>query len=502
MTVADRRGQATDTGLINVDAVSPYVPPTGTFQVSFAPATGVPADSTLSYTIHSPLRPTGNKSLRDVVDEVIDGASTGPILRAPVSAPVGTYGDPTAGLTVSVPVRDERGDSTSAFLPSAGIHPVELALTSAAGAELWSATVFLNHLPANLPTTGANKVQVSLLVDVDSQPAIGPDGAARFSIEDRAAITSAETLVTDVANAPWTLAIRPNTLDALARSPNVADRRLMETVASTGYVGTVAREPYVDIDTAGLIDVGASNEAQRQLAVGEAVVTEHLGRTSSRTDWYDDTVTTNSLAFVRTHGATRVVLPADRLRLPDGVNQDAAWTTTIGVQGGGGLTATAYDAAITNRLTATDVAPGLRAHSAVTDLMASWFTAAEDPTERFPGPTSVIVVPGGTDPAAVRALLPALTTDGPLTSDPAAIPTQPAKLKGRPVIADLTDRVPDDMSSAVALVRETRTRIGGWRSMVGEADPEIPLWETLVDQSLSTERSPGERAVDHRLIRA
>ena len=64
----------------------------------------------------------------------------------------------------------------------AGIHPVELIVTSAEGPELSRETVFLNRLP-DPDRERAEPIPVSLVLPVESAPSLAVDGTAAFSPE-------------------------------------------------------------------------------------------------------------------------------------------------------------------------------------------------------------------------------------------------------------------------------------------------------------------------------
>ena len=487
---------------IEVTAVSPWVEPTGTFRVTIALAPTVPVDATLSYTVHQRLRASSRQTLRAAVDAVADGAASGPNLRNRVSTPVAGLAAAPGGIALDIPLRDEQGGGSGELLQNAGIHPVTLTLADAGGDEIDEQVVFLNRLPADISTAAPNQVSVTLVVPVGSGPAVALDGSTQLSVPARAEISSATEMLTEVPEAPLTLALRPDTLDGIARSTNPEDLRFLDSLQSASFAGTIARIPYVRTDTAGLVAAGAGNEAARQLDVGQAVLAATTGRVPSTSDSFDDSIDLQSLPLVQSRGARRVVLPPDRFELAEGVPSEAATTAAVAIEGEEGLTGTAYDSGISVRMTESAGSPGYRAHVVTTDLMAAWFSAAEEPDVRFPGPASVILVPPSTDPAVVRALLPSLRSDGPLSPDPAAVPTAAGNDGDQELRARLTPRATDDVSAMVDGAKLTRSRIAGYETMVGAGDPEVPLWTTLVDQTFSRDMAAEDRNAVHQSVRA
>ena len=496
-------GRQADPGVLRISSISPWVAADGDFQVRFAPSTSVPLDAVFSYTVHQRLRPQGRTTLRSAVDSILDGGDLPGVLQAPVEAPVITLGNPADGLVLDVPVRTARGSSDRVLLPTAGIHPVELHLSTPDGRDLWDEVVFLNRLPDG-SVTGQDgspaRMSVTLAVPIDGGPALTAEGRPDLDAATARAVDDATTLLTQATGAPLELALRPNVVSALSRSPESRDRRFLDAVR-TSTTATPARTPYVGVDTGGLVAAGAGDELVRQIELGDRTVRDTTGRQPSIGTWYlDDTVSPESLDLVRNLGATRVVLAADRLRGGAGVTDEQLRTSAVGLQGAPGVTATAVDPQLTMRLGATAVAPSQRANQVLTELMATWFTAAERPAASFPGPSSVVVVPASTDPAVLQALGPALTSGGPLSSDPAVVPRQPARRDGRPVTATLGSRTPADQRAPVAAVRESRRLIAGYTSMVPTDTTAPAEWELLNSETLARDMSSDERADLHGRI--
>lgn len=487
---------------LEVAAVSPWVAPDGVFQVRFAPSTRVPPGASLQWSVHQRLR-GGDDPLRDAVDEVMDGGSPGPVLRPTEEVPVADLGDPAQGIVLDVPVRSTRDGSDRVLLPTPGIHPVSLRLVDPAGRRLWTEIVFLNRLPAD-PVLGADDrpgvVRVALVMPIDAAPTIAADGSVAMDVEERAALASAQRLLTEVPEAPLALAVRPNLLDALARSGEPSDERALAVLAADEGSRAV-RQTYVAVDAAGLVEAGARDELVHQVHLGDRVVRDSLGtQPSSSTWWLDDTVGPDTLGLLRSLGIRRVVLSPDRLRMSGSAPAEAATTRTVGLEGTN-LVALGTDGELTLRLVASGVSPGMRAHTVVTELMASWFTAAESASRSFPGPASAILVPAQTDPTTLRSLVAALEAGGPLRPDTGEAPPEPAELDGRELTATLAPRSPADQSEAVDAARETARQVGGYRSMTGDADPVLPLWDALAAESLSTRTDAGARASLNQSIR-
>ena len=497
-----------DTPTIRVTSVTPWVEPDGDFRVELRIEGAVPPDAVIRTAVHQRLRASRSDSLRDVVADAVAGEDLPGMMQSPASRPLAELGDPAVGVVVDIPIRSGRsGSSDRLLLPNSGIHPVSVSVTDAAGDELAGTTVFLNRLPEAMPTTadGApGTLSLSMFAVVDGPAALTPDGQPDLDDASRRSLSEVASLVSTVPQAPLTLAIRPNLLDALARSAEPTDRatlgRLQDALRSPGGVA-VARMPYVAADTGGLVDApDGGAEVLRQIALGNTAIEDALAVEPVGTSWYgDDTVTTPALELLDAFGVRRVVTAADRLRLTDrDLEPRTVMTSAVGLTPSD-LTATAPDPSLTDALAA-DVGVGERTNRIITALMATWFTASTS-EDGFPGPSAVLSLPPSTDPAVLSALLGALATPGPITTDPAAVPTSPAVVDGDQVTAQLPT-AGADQRAAVRGVVDTRARINGFRSLAPTATAEASEWELLDAQTLDRTMSAAERDRFHTAIDA
>jgi hypothetical protein len=495
---------------IRITSATPWVEPDGDFRVELRVDGPVPPDAELRAVVHQRLRASRSTSLREAVERAVAGERLPGRMQTPPSRPLSELGDPAVGVVLDLPVRSDRsGDPERILVPSPGIHPVSIAVTDAAGEELASTVVFLNRLPEELPTTrdGApGTVSLTLVTTVDGPAALAPDGRTDLDDATRRALSDAAALVSSVPQAPLTLAIRPNLLDALARSEDATDqevlRQLRAVVDAPDHPVAVARMPYVAIDTGGLMTTeNGGAEVLRQVALGEETISETLGVDPVRTTWYDDdTITTPALEMLEAFGVRRLVTAAGRLRLTDrSLDPDLVTEAAVGVVRSP-LTATAPDPDLTELLVG-DEGVGQRVNQIMTSLMATWFTAAED-DEGFPGPSAVLSIPPSTDPAVVAALLAPLSATGPITAAADEVPTRPAVVDGEDVTAQLPTQGDAVLGPVVREVIATRDEIDGFRSMAPTATAEADDWDLLDAQTLDRAMSAGERDAFHDRIRA
>lgn len=506
----DRQSPSASADLLSIAFVSPSVAPDGTFEVRFAPAAGIPGDSELRVTIHQPLSSNG---ARAAIGRIADGGSPGGVIRGPIEVPAPLFGDPAAGWRLPIPIRSGPGDPQRTLITRAGIHPVSLELVSAAGARLWSSTVFLNRLPTE-PTNGADgrpaTMAVSLVVPLDSPPTLDPTGAPALQADTLVSVAELTKLLEAVPEAPLTLGLRPNTLTGAVGSESGASG-LIDALRSPQLRGAAVRRPDVNVDTGGLIEANALDVLDDELTIGSAVLSDLTSAAPVTSTWLlDDTITPESLPVLEALGTSRVILPVERLGLPEGTSAATARSRTMRLSATGGdretgdegssLTVIADDPALTLRLIDPKQDPGTAANRVLTELTASWFTAVEEGPAAFPGPQAAIVVPPQVDPAVVRALVPGLTGDGPLRADPRAAPPPAAPVDGIRITSTLQPRTPDDPRAAIDGFRSSRTTIAGVRGITGFGEPTLQSWDLLNAQSMARDLDPAARDAAHDFI--
>lgn len=492
--------------VLTIASVSPWVAADGEFQVRFDPSTTVPPDAQLTITIHQPL--DDDEELRSAVQEVIEGGSSGRVLQTPVTVSLSALGDPTTGASLSIPIRSGRGERDRVLLPNPGVHPVDLVLTSPDGPELWSQTVFLNRLPDGVAVDGRGTddadvpepVRVTMVLPVESPPAVGTDGSATFGIEDRSQLVSVSSLLDAVPDAPLTLSVRPNTLDGLARSSEPWAAELLEQLGDDAGDTVVVQRPYAAVDSGGLVASGEPGELERQIVVGAGTVAGRLGRSAASTSWTgDDTVTDETLGLLSRTGVRALLVPVEQLQLPDGVSESRAMTAPVGLSDGDGVQALAYDSLISQRLADGSTDPAVRAHQSVSLLMAAWFDA-EDSSSTAELATAILLAPG-TEAAVLGSLSATLRSGGPLVADPATGPLPAGAPPADQPVARLVPRTTPDLRAAVEATNETRRQISAYRSMTANADPDTVLWDELTNESMASTLDAGERAALHASVR-
>ena len=456
---------------VQINSISPWVDSEGEFQIRFTVASSIPADAELTYTIHQPLRSTATRPLNEVLDNVIDGGSPGKVLQAPVTAPLSEFGSSTGESLLSIPVRSRSSsDRTRAFLPTAGIHPVSIIITSANGPELWSTVVFLNHLPRDLGTDDESikPVATSLVVPVSTSPAL-VSGSPRFSVSDVSQLNAVTNLLSSVPTAPLKVLLRGDviagldkmdtnwandTLDSLKKAFNdsqdssepdsttttttlptdttapgdttvPSDTTVPEnssepggsddvgvTKDSTGPVLVAA--PFVGSDTESIVKAQGGDVLREQLDLGISTAKKLSTRPLLGGSWLmDDHLGPSSAPEVEALGFTSAVVSSTQVTSEDRRPGHVTRLAPMRVAGTKSLRVAVYDDTLSAHLANEAVPPATRAHDVLTSLVADWFDN-QSSRDQVPDPTAVLVIQPTVSPMTVAALSAALRGNGPI----------------------------------------------------------------------------------------
>jgi hypothetical protein len=465
--------------VLGIESVTPWVEPSGTFNVRFAPSTGVPPDSLLRVTIHQPLRVGKGESLADLIDASSAEDWDGSVLQGPMEFPVASLGDPAQGLVLDLPIRSGTGPDTRLLIPTAGIHPVSIELQTPDGQALWSDMLFLNRLPSSMPVGADGQpavVAVQLVLSIDSSAALDPSGATDLDANELAMVGSMQELLGELGDLPLTVALRPNTIEGLRLSGEPGDTRFLETASGSNW--TFTRQSYVRVDATGLTETGGG-ELPRQVSIGDAVTAGSLKQSAASTAWVlDDTVDPASAAKLRDLGVNHLMMSADRFTV-DGSSEPAT-ARVFRLDQPEGVDVSSFDSDWTRELMDATTDPALVVNRLTTRLMAEWFGAVDSEDTPFPGVVASIVVPPGTSAETLRDLAELLSGSGPLQLRPFP---QPATSDGHPLRARLLPRQSADYSGVVSRTSAVGARVDGYRSMTAAADPVAVTWDLVNDQA-------------------
>ncbi len=479
--------QQADDPSLTVLSVSPWVEPEGTFRVSFD-ASGLPAEATVSATIHQRLNP-GTDTLRTVTEEELGGDASTRNLQAPVAVALSELSRDGDAAVFDIPIRSGTGDPRRQLIPTAGIHPVTLEATDAEGGPLGDVTVYLNRLPVD-PVLGRDGdpaiATVQLLAALDSGPSLGADGAFDLPSGELVAVQAWRSMLGSNLEVPLTVALRPNTLVGLQRSGDPLDTAFLSDLADSEFV--LAPQTYVRVDVAGIAESDTA-ALERQLARGEAILTQVTGSAPEGPWMLDDTIDTSTAGLLAMQGTEQFLVSPDRLEL-EGTERGEQRRRTLlssralALEDVPGGVVSSYDVELTALLLEPGFSPALRAHHVATALMSSWFDAAREGSTAFPGVSSAILLYPGTDHEVLESLVDSLGEAGPVQLGTPDSPT--ADADGAPVRARLVERPAEMPGGVLTRWRRTDERIGGFDSMTSPGDASTTEWALLNDQTPSS----------------
>ncbi|HVF75967.1 MAG TPA: DUF6049 family protein [Acidimicrobiales bacterium] len=203
---------------------------------------------------------------------------------------------PDAGgaRNVHIPVQDpaQPADNGRLRLREPGVYPVRAELRRTGGGPVLARLV--THLVyATPPADGGQKLRFGLVVPFHAPPALRPDGVRQLPDRDRDRLVGLAAAVDAHREVPLTLKPTPETLQALASSPDDAARNAVATLARATTGRQVVGATYVPVPPTAFASLRseATSQVQRgsqvldQLLAAEpdpnlAVVEEHLDETA------------------------------------------------------------------------------------------------------------------------------------------------------------------------------------------------------------------------------
>lgn len=381
---------------VELVAQTPVVPAGGTFVVRLR-LDGVPADGSVRVVVHQRVR--SRSELAQSMEG--DGLRSRILETATALSTLPTQADGTRRLALSL-------DPASGGLPlrTEGVYPVELIAQDAAGSPL--ATLVTHLIVPPEEGDDAPPLGVAVVAQLGAPPALQPDGTTRLdraAVDDMAELVSALVATADV---PVTLAVTPETVDALASSAEPGDAELVDALRTAAVGRTVLALPYVEVSPDDLAPAGLLDELGHQRDRGRQVLTAALAaEPTDSVGMAPPSLGADGLSALAFSGVRRVVVSDDQvapldsgiisyslaqpflLGVPDGTPADAAAPRNV--------QALATDPVVLERL-ATEGSPGLVASRVLSELA---LLRLEQPSLA----RSVVLPIGGGTPAGVVQLV-------------------------------------------------------------------------------------------------
>lgn len=343
-----------------------------------------------------------------------------------------------------------------------GALPFVVELLAEDGEVLDELVTSLIVLPDDAPTAdGPRVVRLAFTSSVGAPLALQPDGTVELDTE--AVLTAAGALEANPGLA-ITTELRPETLDALALSDPAAFDTLLAALGDR----PVVRVPWVDMDEEAWRRVGESDQVVSQYAIADAAFETHLGRPAGGTVRLDPDAGADTLALLRSVGATTVLVDDDQLddeTLMAPSHQPFLLLDANGV----GLTALRYDHALHETLDEDDAE--LAAYRAVTELSV---LALDADTE-----AGIVLDIDRIDPEALDRMLDAIDDRRALRVESIDdIARQDlARVDGETLRAELVPSEPPEVAALAAALEEATLGLATVARMI---EPEIDSLTPLV----------------------
>lgn len=435
----------------------PWVTPDGTIELGIR-AEGDAEPLLLQARVHEPLGSA--EELEQSLDDDV-----GAVIHRSPAVPVGFVPPDADGVrAVRIPTSVGPGDAATARLREPGVYPVVVSLEDDSGTVSEIRTPVIRLGAADDPLPGPT---LELIVDLTVPPTIEPGGRRPLGDDELDRLGRLASLLTGgdagATGPPLTLAVPPDTLDALTASDDPRAATVLEALARDEPDRTALGLPTVPLSAPALVDADLSLFLLALLDEGRSTIGDRLPMAVDGSVWDgSDGIGVPSAALLAGAGVEQVLLDG-----PDGADRAAVERSLVDagpydLAETGRLDAVVVDRATTDELTAP--APGRidAGHVALADLLLR--DAGEE--------TRVLlrVTDAPVDSVLVRLLDLLDEPEAPLTIGPLSAGDQGggAQTGAAPTVDGLD--VPggtSDLDSLASRIRETSAAIDSFAGLVG-----------------------------------
>lgn len=340
-----------------------------------------PADAELSFTVYPAL------AGRERLDDSIRGARLGRPLRRIDRLPVALFANADGTVPASFPVDDREQPPLGFRLPRAGVYPLEVVLSTPDGATLDRFVTHVVRLPRADTGGPTSMMRVQVLVQVGAPLATAPDGTQRLPGAETTRLAGLARTLAARGGDGVTLAVNPETLDALAATPGAEP--VLDGLRAAAAASPTLAATYVPIDLGSWFEARLGRDLADQFRAGQETLQRRLGVDTPLADLAlaDESTGSIGLDGLRRLGVTAAVVPPTALDGPD-PSAIPSQPVDVSLPDGALLRVLPADAAALTRLEA-DEPPVLAAQHTLALLALRRDEAATTPQG------AVIVVPPG-----------------------------------------------------------------------------------------------------------
>lgn len=398
--------------------------------------------------------------------------------------------DPAGAVQIILPVQDPSQpiDAARLRLREPGVYPVRVELRRTGGGAVLARLV--THLVyATPPEDNGEKLRFALVVPLHAPPSLRPDGTRELPPAERDRLGALVGSVDAHPLVPVTLKPTPETMQALAASPDEAARSIVETLRRATTGRQVVGGPYVPISPSAFVDEDLRVEAAVQVGRGNRVLADVLGvEPDARLAVVDEPLDEVAVEHLRRQQVDRVLV-ADEVLAPLDLPVTLAQPFELDTRDVRRPRALAADTGLRAHFGPRED-PALAAHHLLADLAVLYFdrpgrargVAALPPRDWNGNRVFVDTLLGG---LANSPIVMGSTVDAVLADVPAATTGRDDVLRRTPASATKGAAAPTTALPAER-IREARGRIESFAAMLDSDNPRDDALEEqlLVSQSL------------------
>ena len=322
---------------------------------------------------------------------------------------------------------------------------------------------------------------VAFVADLSAALAIQPDQT--INLDTQNLFERAERLA-ERAEVPITVALQPETLQALAISGSESQQQLTD-FAELLSDRPILNAPWVDLDEEAWRLVDDNDLIAGQYAYGTSVIGELVGRRPTRISKLDADATPETLALLRSNGTEAVIVQPSRITAATTDTSEFA-PLQLTDSTGAAMTAISMNTSLQQTLNHAD--PELAGQRALTEIAIEAANASID--------RAILFDFDQLEPAALDVLLDGINERSNLRTSSLARALQVPVARntdGQTTRASLRPTQAPDLAQRSADIAVTRGTVDAYASMVSPAETPITALETLMRaataSSLSNEQS-------------
>lgn len=392
-------------------------------------------------------------------------------------------------VTAEVPIRTSGDTATSITMRFAGVYPMTVRLTDAAGAELARSMTFLNK---RSPDDVGPDVQATVLARLSADPSLRTDGLVEMQETTRATV---RRFINFLASAPAgvTVSVQPEIVSSLAASIEPIDVQLFTDLRSQLRRRTITAAAFAETDPSVMAARGLGDEFIAQVRFGERTLDRHLqGVPIRRGTWVAlHRLDPRGVALLRDAGISTVLLSgAAQVDLPS--TQPIDTVAAVSPGRGADMPVIAVDRLLAQHMSTVNPYAEQAAHRVVAEALV----ARDEMLAQGADPSRVRLVLGSTDGLLhdeTSLLVVARLLDATPGFAPVDMSMGQSIVAGDPTMS-LPGRLARPNDGLTNPIRSLRTRLDAVLSMVADGEPQRDTWRAMLGLATASTGSPKDYA--------